>query len=33
MFGKGAEIFDRPSYLGSAPKFPAAGKNRKKRSQ
>jgi hypothetical protein len=28
-----AEIFDRPSCLGTAPKFPAAGKNRKERSQ
>ena len=28
-----AEIFDKPSCLGSAPKFSTAGKNRKKRSQ
>jgi hypothetical protein len=33
VLGKGAEAFDRPKYLGGAPKFPAVRKNRKKRSQ
>ncbi len=33
ILGKGAEAFDRPKYLGGAPKFPAARKTRKKRSK
>ncbi len=31
--GKGAETFDQPEYLGGAPKFPGAGKPRRKKAR